>query len=286
MLSNYKPLSASICAFHLYGKLPTIISFLLVGIIVVQMISVVHKDSSPVKQMPSSLNLSKISTSDERGSASINEVSNWHLFGEIPQVEKEADLSTLTTINVDTSPIEYKLKGVLLSSDLVDSKIVLTDKLGNDSVYDLNTVLSDGGEIEAVYPNYVVIKRNAQLQKIYFSNVKKNIDEMDSSAGRAFKQKASSAINEQESRLSLSSMILEEIESIRVERNPSAGQKLYTIAEQLRMLPTDLVVSINRIRLENFQNIKEIMDDMSDLSVIDITISRNGNEEGYHLELY
>ncbi|MDF1613754.1 type II secretion system protein GspC [Desulfurivibrio dismutans] len=96
-----------------------------------------------------------------------------HLFGQPdPQADPEAEAAALSLAMVEApeTTLSLTLKGLLATADGRRGLAVIAERRGDDEVYGVGDTVPGNAEIEAIYPDRVLLRRAGQLETLYLED--------------------------------------------------------------------------------------------------------------------
>ncbi|WP_157861477.1 type II secretion system protein GspC [Desulfurivibrio alkaliphilus] len=98
-----------------------------------------------------------------------------HLFGQPePQADPEAEAAALSLAMVEApeTTLNLTLKGLLATADGRRGLAVIAERRGKDEVYGVGDTVPGNAEIEAIYPDRVLLRRAGNLETLYLEDRK------------------------------------------------------------------------------------------------------------------
>jgi len=282
---------AAIKSFLLNG-LPVLVSLLLILLIAYQLAGLTWKmlagEESVVEEqvgnkgMP--LGLDTEGSSIEVG-AIAQKVASLHLFGEasvVPKVEPTPAKARITRLDL-------KLYGVFVDDEPEKGAAIIGKSGGEQKYYNVGEQIDRGVKLSEVHPGHVVLSRNGRRELLKFPET----------SGKSFTEAPAAQIPANASlgayREQLKKhpeKLLEQVNFVPVrdgEGNlkgyrllPKGDRELYN---RLGVRPSDLIIAVNGIALDNDQQALKVINELSSAKQINLGIIRQGQEETLAIDM-
>lgn len=231
---------------------------------------------------------------DLASTASLRQVSQYHLFGEA----NKQPVVMQKLIDAPETRLKLILKGVFASSETGNAIAIIAGGKGDDTTYHIGDQISGGAVLHAVYPDRVILKRNGQLETLRLPQPK-----LESSAittNYALSHNADAAVKEEPNEVNPANLtqssslremrdtLLKEPAKIwqQVRINPimeNGGIKGYSMThndqalmQSLNIRPSDIITEVNGQPLSDPSTLYGLMNTLSQQTSLALTIERDG----------
>ncbi len=248
----------------------------------------------------------------------INQLSNWHLFGEVKKELPKSLVVTPPPTEVKDAPdtkLRLTLMGVMASRDMHDAWAIIGDRSGNEENYRVDSSLPGGATLKEIHADRIILLHNGRFETLRLpkDNLPKgksasssrssrstaarstnrrsasnrrshSITQVSPEATRTLKEYRSKLINDPQSVMN----------AIRAEPYRQAGAlKGYRIFpgrdkdlfQQIGLEPGDVVISINGIALDNPIKGLEVMQNVTEATEVSMDVIRNGVNQTFTVPL-
>jgi general secretion pathway protein C len=223
---------------------------------------------------------------------SFRQLTSANIFG----VSQSATVSKQTKAPV--TKLNLTLKGVLAAIPMkLASAIIAQGKSGKEDIYGVGDKISGGVVIKEIHPEHVVLERSGRreilkLQKISGVNLKSTRQaKYNSSSGRSTGTPGRALSNIRRDILknptsfadyALPVIVKENGKQIGYRLQPQDKGELLT---EMGLLPTDVVIQINGVKLDKPQNGISALRKLSTAKNLNIVVKRNGVETPLNISL-
>ena len=223
--------------------------------------------------------------------ASLNKVSQYHLFGE---VTKQPAL-VQKMIQAPDTRLSLKLKGVFAASDPAVAIAIISDGKGEDKTYYVGDKISGGAILHAVYVDRVILKRNGRLETLRLPKpaldtsaiiTPSTVPVIDNSLPAATGKMGLGELRD--TFLSDPAKIWKEVRITPVmEKGKVKGYTLLhnnqAFMKSLNIRPTDIITGVNGQALSDPSTLYGLMSNLSQAQSLQLTIERDGQQQEIEL---
>ncbi|NOR42790.1 MAG: type II secretion system protein GspC [Gammaproteobacteria bacterium] len=216
---------------------------------------------------------------------SFRQLTSANIFG----VSQSATVSKQTKAPV--TKLNLTLKGVLAAIPMkMASAIIAQGKSGKEDIYGVGDKISGGVLIKEIHPEHVVLERSGRreilkLQKISGVNLKSTRQaKYNSSSGRSTGTSGRALSNIRRDILKNPTSFADYALPVIVKENGKQigyrlqPQKKGELLTEMGLLPTDVVIQINGVKLDKPQNGISALRKLSTAKNLDLVVKRNGAE--------
>lgn len=234
----------------------------------------------------------------------INQISQWHLFGE---VQKQAPLATSKVTEAPDTRLNLKLRGVVASSDPKAARAIIADGKGVENSYAVGKTLPGNAVLREIYADRVILEYRGRLETLRLpkeeivigfgpangnTQVKgrsvqqrfsKNISTVGSNTVRSsqtsalLRQYREALINDPQSIMNLvSAAPVAEVGTGKLKGYRIGPGKDKTLLRKFGLEKGDVITAVNGVALDNPIKALEIMRDLSNASSVSLDIERRG----------
>jgi len=288
--------------------LPTWVLVVLSILLVQTAAEITWKLITPAEDKPLTIKMSTPPSFTRTKKASLNEVSQYHLFGDA----KKQPLAQQKIIEAPETRLRLNLKGVFATSESANALAIISSGKNKDKTYHIGDKVIGGALLHAVYADRVILKRNGQLETLRlpkpkvdnknFSKVSLNNKRMltnlratTQTADKKLAQVPSQNLSQQQQLRQMRDTLLKDPAKIwqQVRINPvmeNGKVKGYTmmhndqkLMKALNIRNTDIITSINGQPLSDPATLYGLMSSLSDQQSLELAILRNGQPQSIQL---
>jgi len=276
----------------------------------------VAEEPAPIEQTKDTI--ARTNQRQQDGGVNINQLSNWHLFGEAKQELPKNLVVAPPPTEVKDAPdttLRLTLMGVMASRNMRDAWAIIGDRSGNEENYRVDSSLPGGATLKEIHADRVILLHNGRFETLRLpkdslpeeKSASSNRSSRSTVGRSASRRSTSNRQNQSVTQVSAeATQTLREYRSklindpqsvmnaIRAEPYRQAGQlKGYRIFpgrdkdlfQQIGLEPGDVVISINGIALDNPIKGLEVMQNVTEATEISMDVIRNGVNQTFTVPL-
>jgi general secretion pathway protein C len=216
------------------------------------------------------------------------QLTNAHLFGIMGKPK-----STAVT-NAPETRLNLVLKGILADNLMKNASVIISQgKGGKETVYGLGDKISGGVTIKEIYSEHIILERQGQLETLRLIK-KSSTNNISLSATGTGLNKIQTTAKLKSIRKNIiknpADFVKYAVPVIVKVKGKQIGYRLQVkqnqeLLDQLGIKPTDVITSINGIKLNNPTNSMKALSKLSTANSVDITVRRNGGEVPLNIKL-
>jgi general secretion pathway protein C len=201
---------------------------------------------------------------------------------------------TTKTTKAPETRLNLVLKGVFAAIPMTSaSAIIARGKNGKEEIYGIGDKLPGGVSIKEIHPEYVILERMGQLETLHMPKGN-SIGKLSRSTKLKSSQAATPAKALKKIRRSIlknpSSFAEYALPVIVRENGKQVGyrlqpQKSGDLLVEMGIDPSDVITSVNGVRLDDPKNSVSALKELSSATEINITVKRNGAEVPLNIKL-
>jgi len=276
----------------------------------------VVEEPAPIEKITNVV--TRANQSQQESKVNINQLSNWHLFGEakkeLPKNLVVAPPPTEVKDAPDTT-LRLTLMGVMASRDMHDAWAIIGDRSGNEEIYRVESSLPGGATLKEIHADRIILLHNGRFETLRLpkDNLPEGISASSSRSSRSTARRSTSQRSTSSRRSQSVTQVSPEatqtlkeyrsklindpqsvMNAIRAEPYRQAGElKGYRIFpgrdkdlfQQIGLEPGDVVISINGIALDNPIKGLEVMQNVTEATEVSMDVIRNGVNQTFTVPL-
>lgn len=270
------------------NRLPSILSLILV-IACAQLLAQLTWILIPqAEQAPVTFSQNTGKSSAKQPSHNIDDLTRANLFG-----KPGKQVNTNTKKAPDTQ-LNLVLRGVLASGDPdVASAIIAQGSNGKEDIYSVGDKLPGGVSIEEIHAEFVILSRQGRLEKLRLIKDKgielapsRSVASDNKTGGKQSLKDVRATIMKNPTSFgdyALPVAVNEKGKLVGYRLQPQ--KKGAELMKQAGMLPTDIITSINGIKLDKPENGIGALRKLTNAKEVDLMVKRNGSEIPLHISL-
>jgi len=216
----------------------------------------------------------------------VRQLPGWHLMGVAAQ--GQAAVVVNTPIDAPDTRLKLVLRGVYVSDESRKARAIIADPKGKEEQYALGDMLPGNAELSEVYPDRVILQRNGRYETLRLDpGSKSKVRTISKSPAKTPMQRYEKQVREIRQKLKKGPKTLIQV----VRPTPLLGVDGAMIGYTLQpgrepdlfnglgLLPGDVVVQINDIRLDSNENGMRALRGIQSSKDTSMTILRDGQEQ-------
>lgn len=219
-------------------------------------------------------------------------LSSAHLFGIAGKTSTQPD-----TQKAPETKLNLVLRGVLAAGTTqMASAIIAQGAKGKEEIYSIGDKIQGNITLREIHPEYVIIERQGQLETlrmekskgddlISISNtIQPSTAQMSGASSQQLKNIRNNLIQNPGSfrKYALPVVVRENGKQVGYRLQPQQNSELL---QQAGIEPTDIITSINGVRLDNVQNSIGALNALRSAEQVSVTVKRNGVEVPLNIQL-
>ena len=213
-----------------------------------------------------------------------DQIAPLHIFGEtdkiVKPVVKKATIAPISRLNLN-------LKGVFAATPAEASLAIISSGYKDELLYSIGETLPGGAVLKEVYSDRVIIDRNGSLETLVLpldeaqivDQVIKPASESPLTNDKVFRstpKELRSKILKDPAQLTKIMVTIPEYKNGKIIGYKLRMKKFKGLLEQYGLQETDVVTSINGVALNNPSNGFKILQQLTNASILDLMVLRNG----------
>jgi general secretion pathway protein C len=217
----------------------------------------------------------------------IRQLPGWHLMGVV--VKKQAPVAVNTPIDAPDTRLKLVLRGVFATEQSGKAQAIIADPKGKEEHYAVGDKLPGNAELSEVYPDRVILQRNGRYETLRLipDGVSKTGVSIKAPPGKTLAAKHEQRIREIRQKIKQSPRTLVQVVRPRPYMDEAGAMIGYTLQpgqepelfEDMGLLPGDVVVQINDVRLDSKENGMQALKSIQSGDNASMTILRDGQEQ-------
>lgn len=206
-----------------------------------------------------------------------------------------AGQTSTTVTKAPETKLNLVLRGVLAADPMqTASAIIAQGKNGKEEIYGIGDKLPGGVTIKEIYPDYVILERNGQLETLRLPQDNDLFDLTDTTSDVENTQMGASAetlYDVRENIMKNPTSFAEYALPVVVKENGKQigyrlqPQKQGELLAEIGLEPSDIIISINGVTLDDPKNGISALRDLTTATEVNIMVKRNGAEVPLNIQL-